>query len=86
VPTIANPFFPQIVKSVEDIAFRNNIGAFICNSEGSGEKVSYYQQMLLETQIDGVIIALSWELAKPEVITPFLDDESLGIRNLPTHI
>jgi LacI family transcriptional regulator len=37
------------------------------------EKVSYYQRMLLETQVDGVIIALSWELAKPEVINPFLD-------------
>jgi DNA-binding LacI/PurR family transcriptional regulator len=73
VPTIANPFFPQIVKSVEDIAFQNNIGVFVCNSEGRGEKVSYYIQMLLETQVDGVIIALSWELAKPEVINPFLD-------------
>jgi DNA-binding LacI/PurR family transcriptional regulator len=47
VPTIANPFFPQIVKSVEDIAFQNNIGVFVCNSEGSVDKVSYYQKMLI---------------------------------------
>jgi LacI family transcriptional regulator len=72
VPTIVNPFFPQILKSVEDIAFENNFGVFICNSEGRSEKVAYYQRMLLETQVDGVILALSWELAKLEVINPFL--------------
>lgn len=73
VPTIVNPFFPQIVKSVEDTAFQNNFGVFMCNSEGNPRKVAYYQQMLLETQVDGVIIALSWELAKPEVVNPFLE-------------
>lgn len=73
VPTIVNPFFPQIVKSVEDIAFENNFGVFVCNSEGSSAKVSYYQRMLMETQVDGVILALSWELARPEVVAPFLD-------------
>jgi DNA-binding LacI/PurR family transcriptional regulator len=73
VPTIVNPFFPQIVKSVEDIAFQNNFGVFVCNSEGNEAKVSYYQQMLIETQVDGVIMALSWDLAKPEVVVPFLE-------------
>ncbi|HEX7713564.1 MAG TPA: LacI family DNA-binding transcriptional regulator [Bacillota bacterium] len=73
VPTIVNPFFPQIVKSVEDIAYQNNFGVFVCNSEGNTGKVSYYQQMLIETQVDGVIIALSWELARPEVVNPFLE-------------
>ncbi|TCL76410.1 LacI family transcriptional regulator [Hydrogenispora ethanolica] len=73
VPTIVNPFFPQVVKSVEDIAFENQFGIFVCNSEGNSGKVRYYQQMLLETQVDGVIIALSWELARPEVIQPFLE-------------
>ncbi|MGE5581213.1 MAG: LacI family DNA-binding transcriptional regulator [Bacillota bacterium] len=73
VPTIVNPFFPQVIKSVEDIAFQNNFGVFVCNSEGNAGKVNYYQQMLIETQVDGVIIALSWELAKPEVVNPFLE-------------
>jgi DNA-binding LacI/PurR family transcriptional regulator len=73
VPTIANPFFPQIVKSVEDIAFQNNFGVFVCNSEGNTGKVDYYQKMLIETQVDGIIIALSWELAKAEVVNPFLE-------------
>ncbi len=73
VPTIVNPFFPQIVKSVEDIAFQNNFGVFVCNSEGNSGKVDYYQKMLIETQVDGVIIALSWELAREEVIQPFLE-------------
>lgn len=73
VPTIVNPFFPQIVKSVEDIAFQNNFGVFVCNSEGKEEKVAYYQQMLIETQVEGVIMALSWDLAKPEVVVPFLE-------------
>lgn len=73
VPTIANPFFPQIVKSIEDIAFQNRFGVFVCNTEGSPEKVAYYQRMLIETQVDGVIIALTWELARPEVVNQFLE-------------
>jgi DNA-binding LacI/PurR family transcriptional regulator len=44
--TNANPFFPQIIKSIKDIAFQNNIGVFVCNSEGWGGKVFYYIQML----------------------------------------
>lgn len=73
VPTIVNPFFPQVVKSVEDIAFQNNYGVFVCNSEGNIGKVDYYQKMLIETQVDGVILALSWELAQLEIIRPFLE-------------
>lgn len=73
VPTIANPFFPQIVKSVEDIAYQNRFGVFVCNTEGSPEKVAYYQGMLIETKVDGVIIALTWELARPEVVNQFLE-------------
>lgn len=74
VPTIANPFFPEIVKSVEDIAFQNHFGVFICNTEVDASKVAYYQRMLIETQVDGVIMALTWELARPEVIMEFLEN------------
>lgn len=73
VPSIANPFFPQIIKSVEEVAFRHSYSVVICNTDGNLEKVRHYQQMLLEHRVAGVFLTLTWDLARPEVIQRFID-------------
>lgn len=73
VPSIANPFFPQILKSVEEIAFRHSFSVVVCNTDGNLEKVRRYQQMLLENRVAGVFLTLTWDLARPEVIRPFTE-------------
>lgn len=73
VPSIANPFFPQILKSVEEVAFRHSYSVVICNTDGNVEKARLYQQMLRSQRVAGVFLTLTWDLARPEVIQPFLD-------------
>lgn len=73
VPSIANPFFPQILKSAEEVAFEHSYSVVICNTDGNVEKVRRYQQMLLEHRVAGVFLTLTWDLARPEVIRPFTD-------------
>ena len=71
VPSIANPFFPQIIKSVEETAFGHSFSVVICNTDGNVDKVYRYQEMLLEHRVAGVFLTLTWDLARPEVIQPF---------------
>lgn len=73
VPSIANPFFPQILKCVEEVAFRHSYSVVICNTDGNVEKVRRYQRMLLEHRVAGVFLTLTWDLARPDVIQPFTD-------------
>lgn len=73
VPSIANPFFPQIFKSVEDVAFRNSFSVVMCNTEGNPERVMRYQKMLLEQRVAGLLITMTWDLTRPEVIGPFIE-------------
>lgn len=73
VPSIANPFFPQILKSFEEVAFRHSFSVVVCNTDGNPEKVRRYQEMLLEHRVAGVFLTLTWDLARPEVIRPFLE-------------
>ena len=73
VPTIANPFFPSVVKSVEDVALERGYGLFVCSTEGDPSRVEKYQELLLAAHVDGVILTLTSELALPSVYEPFLE-------------
>lgn len=73
VPSVANPFFPQIIKSMEEVAFSHSFSVVICNTDGNLEKVRRYQQMLLQHRVAGVFLTLTWDLARPEVIRPFVE-------------
>ncbi len=72
VPTIDNPFFPRLIRSVENTAASHGYSLFICNTDGSPERVRRYADRLIEDQVDGVLISLTWELADRKVIDSFL--------------
>jgi len=73
VPTIANPFFPSIVKSVEDVALEQGYGLFVCSTEGDLDRVRKYCELMLAAHVDGIILTLTSELAHPSVYEPFLE-------------
>jgi len=73
VPTIINPFFPSIVKAVEDVAFARGYGLLICNTEDEPTRVEKYRDSLQSAYVDGVLMTLSSELARPEVYRSLLD-------------
>ena len=60
VPNIDNPFFPPIIKGVEDTAHARGYNLVLCNTEDSSEREDAYLRVLRERQVDGILIASSF--------------------------
>jgi LacI family transcriptional regulator len=56
VPNIANPFFTDIARGVEDAANRRGYSVFLCNSDEDIEKEERYLRLLMEQRVDGLLI------------------------------
>jgi len=59
VPDIANPFFPDIARGVEQIAFQHGYSLLLCNTEENPSRELDVLDLLLEKQVDGVILCSS---------------------------
>ncbi|TCP23475.1 LacI family transcriptional regulator [Scopulibacillus darangshiensis] len=57
IQRIANPFFSQLVESMDIIADRNNYKLLICQTNNDKEKELKYLNLLKTKQIDAVIFA-----------------------------
>lgn len=57
VPTISNPFFPELCRGAEDEANKHGYSLVICNSDTSAEKEERYIKILKEQQVDGIILS-----------------------------
>jgi LacI family transcriptional regulator len=53
---ITNPFYPEIVKSTEDLAHKNNFNVILCNSDYDPEKEIQYLNVLMGKRVDGMLI------------------------------
>lgn len=56
VPDVANPFFTEVARGVEDAASKRDYAVFLCNSDESAEKEDRYLSVLVEQQVRGVLI------------------------------
>ncbi|HUY13412.1 MAG TPA: LacI family DNA-binding transcriptional regulator [Terriglobia bacterium] len=56
VPDIANPFFPLIVRGVEDEAQKAGYSILLCNSDNQLEKEEQYLELLLSKRVDGILL------------------------------
>src|SRR6202007_1572942 len=56
VPDIANPFFPLIVRGVEDIAQGAGYSILLCNSDNQREKEERYLELLISKRADGIML------------------------------
>lgn len=56
IPDIANPFFSDLVRALEDAALGAGYSAIICNSDGDEHKESGYLEVLLSKRVDGLIL------------------------------
>jgi LacI family transcriptional regulator len=53
---VANPFFTEVARGVEDTANKSGYVVILCNSDDSVEKESHYLQVLEEQRARGVLI------------------------------
>lgn len=65
IPDIANPFFPELVRGVEDIASAQGYGTLLCNTDDDPGKESAYLNMLAQRRIDGLLMIPSRDEEPP---------------------
>ncbi|MCL5772183.1 MAG: LacI family transcriptional regulator [Actinobacteria bacterium] len=57
ISDITNPFYPEIIKGAEDVANKNSLNIFLCNSDYNRERQQNYLKVLAGKRVDGIIIS-----------------------------
>ena len=61
IPNCSNPYFAEIVRSVEDHCFDRGYTLILCNTDDEPHRQSVYLQVLAEKRVDGLIIISTGE-------------------------
>ena len=56
IPDIQNPFYSDIVRGVEDVAYERDYAVILCNSDENREREEFYLNVLVAESADGVIL------------------------------
>jgi LacI family transcriptional regulator len=75
IADISNPFYPQVVRGIENTVRALNYSLILCNTDEIEEREDSYLRILLEKGIDGLIIMPS----RPKI--PLL--KTYDLRNIP---
>jgi LacI family transcriptional regulator len=67
VPDISNPFFPELVRAVEDVMNIYDYTVILCNSDEKSEKEKQYIEILKQKYVDGIILTTN-QLESDEVM------------------
>lgn len=59
VTDIENPYFPQLVKAVEDAAIAEGYTILLCSADDDPDREASYLDVLVERRVDGIIVAAS---------------------------
>ena len=59
ISDIANPFFPELVKSFEQIALRHGFEVLVANTSYDTDRMSHSVRRMLERKVDGVAVITS---------------------------
>lgn len=63
VPDITNPYFPKVIRGIEDAAIRNNYRVIIGNTDHDMEKESKYLEIFRQNNCAGIISA-TWSVSR----------------------
>lgn len=67
IPDIQNPFYVDVLRGVEDVAYENSYAIIMCNFAQDERKEKMYLDILQQESIDGLIAAPAHE-RDPEMI------------------
>lgn len=56
IPNIQNPFFADLARGVEDVAYRNNFAVLLCNYDEDPKKERFYLDVMQAESVDGIIL------------------------------
>ncbi len=93
ISDIANPFFPELVKSIEAAAYEHGYDVVLSNTNYDAERASHYVRRFIERKVAGVALmtsemdkSLIEELARREVAVVFLDSGETGLHMSNLHV
>jgi DNA-binding LacI/PurR family transcriptional regulator len=86
VSDISNPFFPELVSSIETAAYEHGYDVILANTNYETERASHYVRRFIERKVAGVAMMTSemnrdliQELAGRQVPVVFLDSGETGL-------
>jgi LacI family transcriptional regulator/LacI family repressor for deo operon, udp, cdd, tsx, nupC, and nupG len=56
IPNIQNPFFADVARGVEDVAYRDNFAVLLCNYDEDAAKQQFYLDVMQAESVDGIIL------------------------------
>jgi LacI family transcriptional regulator len=59
VPDNANPFFSEVARGAEQVAYANNYNVFLCNTDENKQRELAVLQSLGEKRVDGLLLCSS---------------------------
>jgi LacI family transcriptional regulator len=57
VTDIQNPYFPEIVRAVEDAALDRDFAVLLCTGDDDPEREAAYLDLLADRRVDGIVVA-----------------------------
>ena len=57
IPDVADPFYPLLIRGIEDALRSRGYGLFLCDSDRDIDKEKEHLRLLLEKRVDGVILS-----------------------------
>lgn len=56
IPDIQNPFYAEMARGVEDVAYANKFALMLCNADEDLKKEEFYLEVLQSESVDGIIL------------------------------
>src|SRR5258708_21495875 len=56
IPQITDPFFPEVMLGVENIARQHGYNVFLCNTNDDPQQELFYVDLLATKRVDGIIL------------------------------
>src|SRR3954469_7072744 len=56
IPDIQNPFFSEMARGIEDVAYANEFAVLLCNSDEDLKKEAFYLGVMQAESVDGIIL------------------------------
>lgn len=73
IPDLANPFFAELARSIEDRGHELSCSLVICSTDYDPEKELKYVKLLKRKNVDGIILASGFE--KREIIEELINEQ-----------
>ncbi|WP_373231090.1 LacI family DNA-binding transcriptional regulator [Cohnella sp.] len=61
IPDIANPFFGEVARAVEDRGHQLGYSVIICSTDNKDERIEQYISVLKQKRVDGIMIGTGME-------------------------